>query len=151
VAFFREKKGDCERAIESACASATARVHVWYESPQRIGAALTLVADAVPDAETVAGKELTKLHEKLFWGSASEVCQQVADEIEREGERGEWCFAVRFPEVQKESSDWVEELSAMLAEGASVSDAARKISQQFGIARKRVYETALDQKKIKNR
>lgn len=136
----RKLLGECER-------SPVARVFVWFESPHRIAEALAEVAEAVPGATVLAAKELTKLHERFFAGDAAEANSRVADEIGREGEKGEWAFAVRFQEAAgedaRDSSEWLKTLKCLLDAQVSASEAARQVSQHFGVARKPVYEAAL--------
>ena len=101
-----------------------------------------------PEAELVVAKELTKLHERIFAGPAPEAAAQVALEIEREGALGEWAFAVRFPEREKsaegESSEWVKALRCLLEAGVSASEAAKRVSQHFGVAKKSAYDKSLE-------
>lgn len=158
--FFPRKPA--ERSAEMALAIAGARagwarVLVWFESPERVAGALSDVAAAAPGAFVVAAKELTKLHERIFAGEASEAAAAVEREISREGARGEWCFAIRFPEVSREelgesgaaggasgdSSDWVKALQCLLNSGVAASGAAREVSRAYVVSRKRVYEMAL--------
>ncbi|MGK5084078.1 16S rRNA (cytidine(1402)-2'-O)-methyltransferase [Bdellovibrionota bacterium FG-1] len=130
------------------------RVFVWFESPERIVDALDFLAQQEPSSKLVVGKELTKFHERLFAGEASEVQKAVADEVLREGARGEWCFALLLSrsglaqmENEREnisnSSEWVKSLKCLLNVRVSASEAAREVSQQFGIPKKQVYEAAL--------
>jgi 16S rRNA (cytidine1402-2'-O)-methyltransferase len=160
--FFPRKAG--ERASELGLARESARqgiarVLVWFESPERVVESLAHVARFEPLARVFAAKELTKLHERFFAGDAREAHALVAGEIEREGARGEWCFAVRMPELRPvpgagtgpggggaegtESSDWVKALSCLINARVSASVAAREVSQQFGVPKNRVYKEAL--------
>ncbi len=152
--FLPRKAGEIREELKAAAeASKISRVFVWFESPQRIEESLALLAEQSPDSDVVAAKELSKLHEKLFAGSASQVAAQVREELAREGARGEWCFAVRFPElkasesaVSANSSDWVKALECLLSAGVSASEAARQVSQHFGVARNEAYTAALAKK-----
>ena len=150
--FFPRKTADRKEEIQG-----LSGVFVWFESPERIIESLELIAEVSPSAHAVAAKELTKIHEKLFSGDAPEVVKNVSEEIEREGKLGEWCFAIRFQSDSVEStdetdvtisdtaksSDWVKALQCLVNVRVSASDAAREVSQTFGVPKKSVYEMAL--------
>jgi 16S rRNA (cytidine1402-2'-O)-methyltransferase len=148
--FFPRKAAEREAELGLARESARlglARVLVWFESPERVEEALLAVAGFEPGARVFAGKELTKLHERFFSGDAREAAAQVGAELEAQGKRGEWCFAVRMPEraggEESESSEWVKALHCLLNAQVSASTAAREVSQQFGVPKNRAYKEAL--------
>jgi 16S rRNA (cytidine1402-2'-O)-methyltransferase len=147
--FFPRKSGDQKSELKLAQASELSRIFVWFESPNRVVAALEAVAREVAGARVCAAKELTKLHERFFFGGAREVATAVREEIEREGELGEWSFAVelesrdRSPEQELESSEWVKALECMRDSRISASEAAERVSQYFGVSKKISYEAAL--------
>jgi 16S rRNA (cytidine1402-2'-O)-methyltransferase len=122
-------------------------VQIWFESPLRIGETLAWLAERAPAAPAVAAKELTKVHEKVFAGSAREVAAEVASELEREGARGEWVLALELAPASKtvvESSEWVKALHCLLDARVAAPEAAKRVSQHFGVERKRVYAAALE-------
>ena len=142
--FFPRKQGDRIRELAIAGASEAARVFVWYESPERIVESLEVFAEKLPGAQLFVAKELTKLHERFFSGSALEAAERVREEIAREGAVGEWCFAASLGVLESvESSDWVKALQILLDVPLSASDAAKRVSQVFGVAKNTVYEAAL--------
>ncbi len=147
--FFPRKEGDRRRLLESFKGRGV-RVGVWFESPERLVDSLDLVSEVLVDSEVVAAKELTKLHERVFAGLSGDVRSQVKQEIESEGARGEWCFAIRLLAQESsgtssgsESSDWVKALHCLLNAQVSASRAAREVSQAFGMPKNLVYEAAL--------
>lgn len=148
LGFFPRKTTEQKQAFENAAQSLLSRVFVWFESPFRIGEALELLAQDYPNSKVVAAKELTKIYEKFFVGLASEVFLQIQNEIQTEGERGEWCFAVDFgPSTQDgiyEKEAWFRAVKCCLQAGVSVSITASQVSQEFGIPKKQVYQTALE-------
>jgi 16S rRNA (cytidine1402-2'-O)-methyltransferase len=142
--FFPRQEADRVRELDRAAASEAARVFAWFESPERIEDALASLAARLPAAQVIVGKELTKVHERFFAGSAEQVLSLVMEELEVEGARGEWCFAIRLPPLEVvESSDWVKPLHLLIDAGLAASDAARRVSQAFGASKKTVYEAAL--------
>lgn len=146
--FFPRKAGDQEKELRLAASSPLGGIFMWFESPHRIEQALTKVAQGYPESQVVIAKELTKLHENFFVGSAEQASRDVAAEIKREGELGEWCFAVVFPAVSVEEAgalpgDWKKALQCLLEAKVPVSDASRRIAEAFDQPKKQVYETAL--------
>lgn len=152
--FFPRKERERREEIALAAASRAARVSVWFESPGRVVDALGILASAAPTARVVAAKELTKLHEKVFAGTAAEVAGAVGHEVASEGARGEWCFAALFPrsrrgargagsEAGADGPGWEAALRCLIECGVSASDAAGRVSQHFGVSRKTVYHAYL--------
>jgi len=156
--FYPRKEGDQAKELEMIAASARADlcgVFVWFESPNRILDALkSFGKSSVPPAVAAGSrlcvaKELTKVHEQIWTGSLSEVLEQVRPHLEKEGERGEWVFGIELeiPADSKgkssDSSEWVKALHCLVDAGVSSSEAAKKVSQYFGVAKNEVYEVAL--------
>ena len=67
---------------------------VLFESPFRIVESLRALAAAWGDPEIAAGRELTKLHEEVLRGRASDVASRLAA---RPGIKGEFAIAVAPP------------------------------------------------------
>lgn len=66
-------------------------VIVIYESPHRILQSLEDICFLYPDAYLFAIKEMTKMHQKYFCGSASDVLEQVR----KANTSGEWALLLR--------------------------------------------------------
>jgi 16S rRNA (cytidine1402-2'-O)-methyltransferase len=156
--FFPRSTADQKRELEMVRASSVSRIFVWFESPRRVRDALMALAEQCEGAWVAAAKELTKLHEKVFWGMASDVAAQVSLEIESEGELGEWVFAVKFPALQSNESATanptergarvvsdaaIKALHCLIDSRVPASEAARQVSHHFGEHKKSVYEAAL--------
>lgn len=129
-------------------------VYVWFESPERIQKTLEFLEKYSENIKKIViGKELTKIHEKIYWGDLNEAASQLREELREEGFRGEWVFAVHWV-VQRsepvnaestdslESLDWVKALHCLLNVSIPASEAARQVSQFFRIPRNEVYEVA---------
>jgi len=146
--FFPRGVKEAERELER-IQSASDASHVWFESPKRIGKTTGQIAAVLPEARVVVGKELTKIHERIFAGNTVEVAAEIAAELEREGELGEWTFAIQLANLAKptptisESSDWVKALRCLLDSRIPAPEAAKRVSQYFGVARKIVYAEAV--------
>jgi 16S rRNA (cytidine1402-2'-O)-methyltransferase len=56
---------------------------VAFESPRRVGASLAVLAELDPERPVAVCRELTKVHEEVVRGSASELAARYADEPPR--------------------------------------------------------------------
>ena len=77
VGFIEKKSGARRRQLERLIAER--RTAVLYESPYRVGDLLADLAAVAPDARVVVAREMTKLHEELVRGSASELAERYAE------------------------------------------------------------------------
>lgn len=148
--FFPKENTDRLNEIKVLLSPLSSEVFVFYESPQRIEQTLEYLSTQLPDAVTgVVGKELTKIHERIFRGNVQGLATAVKKEIDKEGVLGEWSFVLHVPKELKsqDSLDWVKVVECLLDAGVSVSDASKKVSQHFGTAKNEAYEVAL---KLKN-
>jgi 16S rRNA (cytidine1402-2'-O)-methyltransferase len=114
------------------------RTVVFYESPRRVVALLREIAAALEDPEVAVGRELTKLHEEVLRGRASE----VADRLAAKGPRGELAIAVHVPPAGGDAgseSDAEATILRLVKEGVSARDITERV-KPLGIPRRRVYE-----------
>ena len=77
VGFVEKKSGARRRLLERLVSEG--RTIVLYESPYRLGDLLTDLAAVAPAARVVVARELTKLHEELVRGSATELASRYAE------------------------------------------------------------------------
>jgi 16S rRNA (cytidine1402-2'-O)-methyltransferase len=114
-----------------ACEEAT---FVFFESPHRLAKTL----EALPaEAPVAVCRELTKLHEEVFRGTAGEAAERYA-----EGARGEIVLVVRGGTIE-EPPDFekaVERARAYVAQGESPSRAAARAARESGRKRGEVYD-----------
>jgi 16S rRNA (cytidine1402-2'-O)-methyltransferase len=157
--FFPRKNTEQKQELARLMDSKLSRVCVWFESPHRIVDTLQTLEEFVTsnqrDAEVIVGKELTKLYERIFWGSPHEILENVTSEIRTQGEKGEWCFGVWLKDHADQNFDsksieslersvaWKKALKCLIEAGISPSSAAKRVSQEFGETKKTVYDAAL--------
>ncbi len=113
---------------------------VVYESPRRVVALLGEIARVCDDPQVAVGRELTKLHEEVLRGRAS----QIAEQLETKGPRGEFVLAVAMEAVQAAvlgGEALATEVERLLAEGLSVRDIAARL-KPTGVSRRAVYAAA---------
>jgi 16S rRNA (cytidine1402-2'-O)-methyltransferase len=133
LGFLPRQRG--ERVARLRAAAETAGVLVFFESPNRLGDALSDVAEALGDPEATVCRELTKLHEEVARGRASVLAQRFA------AARGECTVVVDVREYATTLDQ--RELAAYMAEmqraGARRSAAAGEAARRFGVAREQAY------------
>jgi 16S rRNA (cytidine1402-2'-O)-methyltransferase len=79
--FLPRKKGELREVLagDSASAPGHASTLVAFESPRRLPATLSVLADLDPSREVAVCRELTKVHEEIVRGTASELAARYAD------------------------------------------------------------------------
>lgn len=133
-------RGTSTRSARLAEIAAEQRTVVLLESPKRLPATLSDLAEACgTDRPAVVVRELTKLHEEVARGTVAELAARFTNPP-----RGE-IVLVLGPARPRTPSD--EEIAAALTEaldaGLSARDAATTVAQHLGISRNRTYPTAV--------
>lgn len=121
---------------------------VFYESPNRLVAALRAIAEECPLREIAVCRELTKLHEEIVRGSAS----RIADEFARRASiKGEIVIVIDPPseselDTQKAdvAHDALTRARALRESGMSPKSIAQALMKEFDIPRNEAYSIALD-------
>ncbi len=134
IGFLPRKRGERIAALRKA-ASCASNI-VFFESPGRLAGALAATADALGDPETVVCREISKLHEEVVYGAASELADRFA------GTKGECTVVIRVPPAKPEAESQEEArslLEAMKRAGARRSAAAAEVSRRTGQPRDELY------------
>ena len=148
--FFPRK--DAERAALLDGLRALDAALLFYESPNRLVAALTSLAETLPHREIAVCRELTKLHEEVVRGRLPEVRDAfAAREREGAGIKGEIVLVIDGPsEAEGAAAEQDAEVAAraraaeLKAAGVRSKDVARAIAEEFGIARNAAYDSSLE-------
>ncbi len=116
------------------------RTMVFFESPNRLPAALADLASALgADRRVVVCRELTKLHEEVARGTAGELAEKF-----RDGARGEICVVVEGAEpATSDLPTGIAQVLKLVAEGSRLKEAATEVADQTGLSRRDLYEGAL--------
>lgn len=144
--FFPRKAGE-RRAVLEALAALDA-VLIFYESPQRIVSALEAVADLLPLRRVAVCRELTKLHEEVVRGTASEVATIFAVRAMESAIKGEIVLVIDVPgdeevlaRAASSKNDAAAEAAALLAAGElSKKDIVAHLRETYGLSRNDAYE-----------
>ncbi|MDE3108076.1 MAG: 16S rRNA (cytidine(1402)-2'-O)-methyltransferase [Acidobacteriota bacterium] len=138
--FLPRKGSERQRRVESW--DLEARTVVFYESPQRLGATLAELAARWPTRAAVVARELTKLHEETARGTLSELAARYG----HQEPQGEIVVVLAGVVVSRAVDD--DEIQRALArafeEGASTRDAVDEVAAALGVARRHVYQLALE-------
>lgn len=138
---------------------------VWFEAPTRIVHTLEvwcthhLAAGLGGTVELVLGKELTKIHERIWRGSLLDAQHWIRSLSDAEL-KGEWILGIRWVSdsktqknqelTERKSLSAVELLTQLLEAGVLPAAAAKLTSQLFGVSRNLAYQWLL-QNKPRNR
>jgi 16S rRNA (cytidine1402-2'-O)-methyltransferase len=115
------------------------RTIVAFESPKRVRAALADVARAMGDRQVALARELTKLHEEVLRGTASE----VLDRLGEADPKGELVLvlagAPEDPGSGAGTADAVAEARRLVALGLRPRDAAKEVARRSGVSANALY------------
>jgi 16S rRNA (cytidine1402-2'-O)-methyltransferase len=113
----------------------SARTIVLFEAPGRLSDTLKELTGALGDPEVVVCRELTKLHEEVVRGRASELVERF------EGARGEVTLVVRNERQRPpaDERDLTEYMAEMQRAGARRSSAAAEAARRFSVPRTAAY------------
>ncbi|RJP33623.1 MAG: 16S rRNA (cytidine(1402)-2'-O)-methyltransferase [Actinobacteria bacterium] len=117
---------------------------VFYEAPHRLLETLQDLAELAPERTIVVTRELTKLHEEVLRGTASEVLASLGGEKPR----GEFVVIVA-PGGEDEAPPLpglVDEVAALVADGLAPREAVKAVAQKYAVAQREVYSAWLDRK-----
>ena len=139
--FLPRAEGELRRSIEAAAASEDTLVA--FESPQRLRKTLSIIADLAPQRRSAVCRELTKLHEETFVGTAAEALQHF------EQPRGEIVLllegapkSMRDDETDEQSlRGEVEEMKRL---GLTRAQATALLASRHATPRRRAYQLWLD-------
>lgn len=124
---------------------------VFYESPNRLLAALASIAQGLPLRQVTVCRELTKLHEEIACGTAQELQEFFSRRAEQGALKGEIVLVIDGPnakESQLEEADALDAARAaasqLLASGMRTKEVAKQLAAEFGIARNDAYAIAME-------
>ncbi|MDD2431523.1 MAG: 16S rRNA (cytidine(1402)-2'-O)-methyltransferase [Firmicutes bacterium] len=120
-------------------------LQVVYESPNRLLELLHIIKEVDSQRQVVVTRELTKLYEEFFRGSANE-CFNYFSSKEVKGE------ITLIISGKENNADYLEEEIATLLEdalknGESLSSACKRLSKEMDIPKNTLYEVGLKLKK----
>jgi 16S rRNA (cytidine1402-2'-O)-methyltransferase len=135
VGFLPRAAGELGRLLKDA--ASRPETLVAFEAPGRLRKALAAIAEAMPQRRVAVCRELTKLHEETFVGTAAEALAHFS------APRGEIVLVIEGGEVKAPETDEAtvqEEIVVMKQLGLSRAQAQALIERRYGMGRRRFYE-----------
>ena len=87
IGYLPRKPGEMRRLL--ATLAQDPRPAVAFDSPYRVLKSLALIAEVLPERQLTVAREITKLHEEVLRGTASEVAEAMGDSA-----RGEFTLVI---------------------------------------------------------
>lgn len=138
--FLPKREG--ERTRRLATLAGDRRTIILFESPLRVQILLRDVLVAMGDRRVAVARELTKVHEEVLRGRASDVLGRIAD-LELKGE-----VAVVVEGAPERSpadvASFVPETKELVAGGMRKREAARAVAERHGLSANALYRALLD-------
>ena len=142
LGFLPHRSAERRRFLESAAGQP--RTLVIFESPHRLRAALADMRLILGDRRITVCRELTKMHEEIFYGTIGEA------ESHFQSPRGEFTLVVegQTPSGKPAPDERVERrLEIMLRSGTRAREAVARVALDTGLSRKELYRDWLRLKK----
>jgi 16S rRNA (cytidine1402-2'-O)-methyltransferase len=111
---------------------------VAFESPQRLSAALDVLARVIPDRQAAVCRELTKRFEEVARGTVSELAGRFQG-----GVKGEIALVLGAGVVGADEAGAVAAVAELLEAGVPRRRAADVVSRLTGVPRNRLYQASL--------
>ncbi|MTJ46674.1 16S rRNA (cytidine(1402)-2'-O)-methyltransferase [Dolichospermum sp. UHCC 0259] len=139
--FLPAKSQQRQKYLESL--QGESRTLVFYESPHRLRDTLADLGTILgSDRSIVIARELTKLYEEFWRGSIGDA---IADYTQREPQ-GEYTLLVAGnppSQIQLTETELKAELSQLMHQGISRSQASRQLAKDTSLSRRYLYQLAL--------
>jgi 16S rRNA (cytidine1402-2'-O)-methyltransferase len=135
VGFLPRAAGELRALLDNAAAHP--ETLVAFEAPRRLRKSLAAIDEAMPLRRVAVCRELTKLHEETFVGTAAEALAHFP------APRGEIVLVIEGGEVETPAADEsavLDEIAEMKRLGLSRAQAQTLIERRFGLNRRRFYE-----------
>lgn len=118
---------------------------IVYEAPQRLVELLRLITEVDPERPITVARELTKLYEEFYRGSAKDAVSY----FEQKGVKGEITLIIAGNTTNNiySDEDILELLKESLANGKSLSEASKEVASKTGLTKKIVYSLGLSMDK----
>ncbi|MBT3260803.1 16S rRNA (cytidine(1402)-2'-O)-methyltransferase [bacterium] len=137
LGFFPKKNTDAQKLLVKT--SQNQIPCIFFESPKRLLKTLDFLETIPSIKEIFLAKELTKLHEKYFFGTIT----KVKNMLSTASSKGEWCFVLTF-QAHKSSSNSTE----AIIEIQKMLDLGLNLKQILGLGEKYLKLSKNEIKKI---
>jgi 16S rRNA (cytidine1402-2'-O)-methyltransferase len=117
------------------------RTTVFFESGERVWETLRDIGATLGEREVLVGRELTKIHEEILSGTASEIAMRLDDERTR----GEFTIAIAgsSEEIETDSGSLLSEIQELRNKGLPLKEIVNLLSARTGRSKRVIYQAAL--------
>ena len=141
VGFLPRARGELRAVLSEQTSRPEALVA--FESPQRLRETLAAIEETLPDTRIAVCRELTKLHEETFTGTASEALAHFTEP------RGEIVIVIEgaAPGTQAppaDDDDVRAEIASMKRVGLTRAQATALLGERYALSRRKLYELWLE-------
>jgi len=147
--FFPRENKDKKTLIETLKKSSV-DTFIFYESPKRILKALEYLKDSFGDIKICVCSDLTKLHEKSYFGTIEKVYNELKENPNVE--KGEYTFVIEKCFVEEEKIDLSIEarlVDIIVKQDVTIKDAIDILNKEdMNISKKDIYNASLNLKDI---
>ena len=147
--FFPRENKDKNKLIKE-IENSNILTHIFYESPKRIIKTLEYLNTNLGNIKISVSKELTKVHEKNYYGSIDKVLDKLKND--EKATSGEYTFIIEKEiKENKESSISIEALlvDEMIKENISLKEAINNLNTKYdNLSKKDIYNASLNLKEI---
>ena len=147
--FFPRETKDKNKLVKE-IESSFVNTFVFYESPKRIVKTLEFLSLKLGNVKVSVFKELTKLHEKNYYGLINDVILSLKDD--EKTSLGEYTFILEKERRILEKNEMSIEallVNEMIKENLSLRDATNKLNNDLDdISKKDIYNAGLNLKKL---
>lgn len=148
--FFPRENKDKNKLIKSIKESEVL-TYIFYESPKRIVKTLEYLNNNLNNITISVSKELTKLHEKTYYGSIDKVLNELKQDDKNTS--GEYTFIIEKEKSKKAESNISLEallINEMIKENISLKEAIDSVNKKYdSISKKDIYNASLNVKNMK--
>lgn len=148
--FFPRETKDIKKLLEDIKKSSV-KTYIFYESPKRILKTLEILYKELGNIKISVSKELTKLHEKNYYGFIKEVLEKITND--NKWDYGEYTLVIYkdFVKSDEKTNLSIESLlvDKIIKEGCTLKEAITKVNKEnANLTRSAIYEASLNLKKI---
>ena len=141
LGFLPRKSGERKALLNSLVAER--RPIIAFESPHRLRRTLQDIASTLGDRQIAACREMTKMHEEVFRGTAADALGYF------DSPRGEFTLVISggsdvAPDDEDATSLALSLLEQLRADGAGARHAVEHVTAVTGLSRRKVYRMWLD-------
>ena len=158
MGFFPREKKDAVKLFDYISNNKT-ETYIFYESPRRVKESFKLISEAFPDCKIALCNDLTKLHERIYRGTPSEVLSELEGNVN--AEKGEYAFCMYVESKEKEVTENALSLEAMLIDvmikndcslkdaiGFLATDKTKSPTGEIPAGKKEIYQASLNLKEL---